>query len=114
MNKQVEEYISKQEKSKAEIIQALRKILLKTLPELNEAMKWGVICYNDLYYLVSLREYVNFGFSIIGLSKEEAKSFEGSGKTMKHLSIKSIKDIDESKIVKLIKLVKAKCKPVHK
>jgi hypothetical protein len=34
MNKQVEEYISKQEKSKAEIIQALRKILLKTLPEL--------------------------------------------------------------------------------
>ena len=77
-------------------------------------MKWGVICYEDLFYVVALKDYVNMGFSVLGLLKDEAGKFEGSGKTMKHLSISSMKDVDEKKLVELIKLVKKKAKPVHK
>lgn len=114
MINEIEEYISKQEPLKSKIINELRRILLKTLPGIEERMKWGVICYEDLYYIVALKDYVNMGFSVLGLSKEEAKLFEGTGKTMKHISVSSINDINEKKIVELIKLVKKKCKPVHK
>lgn len=110
---QVNEYLSKVDSKKQKIIQKLRKILKKTLPEIKEEMKWGVICYEDMYYLVALKDYVNMGFSIIGLDKEESKNFQGSGKTMKHLSITELKDINEPKIIELIKLVKKKAKPVH-
>jgi hypothetical protein len=39
------------------------------------------------------------------LSKEEEQLFDGSGKTMKVLSIPSLDDIDEQKILRLLKLV---------
>jgi len=39
------------------------------------------------------------------LSNEEQQRFEGSGKTMKIVIIRSIKQIDEDQIVELFKLV---------
>ena len=48
------------------------------------------------------------GFAITGLSKEETKVFEGSGKTARHIKIYSVNDIDEKKIMKLIKMVDKK------
>ena len=69
-------------------------------------MKWGVPTYGDgKYYFVSLKEHVNLGFSMTNLSKEEQQYFEGSGKTMKVLTIHSIDEINENQIVELLKLV---------
>lgn len=55
-----------------------------------------------------MKNRVNIGFAINGLSKEEIGLFEGSGKTMRHIKIHSLEDIDEKKPVKLIKLVDKK------
>jgi len=51
---------------------------------------------------------VHVGFAINGLSKEEIRLFEGSGKTMRHIKIHSLDDIDEKKLVELIQLVDKK------
>jgi len=40
------------------------------------------------------------------LSNEEIGLFEGSGKTMKHLKLRSLEEIDEKKIVELLRVVK--------
>jgi len=106
MNKKVDEYINKQKSLQKEICLKLRGIIFKTFPNIEEEMKWGVPTYaKGKYYLVALKDYVNFGFSLKGLSKEEQKLLEGSGKTMKHIKIRSLREINENEIVELLKLV---------
>jgi hypothetical protein len=108
MNKAVEEYIEKQKSPQKEICQKLRTIILKTFPDIKEEMKMGVPWYEGKYYIVALKDHVNLGFSLMGLSKKELKLFEGGGKTMKHIKFYSLKEIDEKKIIKLMKLIKKK------
>jgi hypothetical protein len=115
MDEKVDEYINKQKSSQKEICMKLREIILKTVPEINEEMRAGVPCYGHTkedicgkYYIAALKDHVNIGFSLKGLSKEEIQLFEGTGKTMKHIKVYSLKDLDEQKIVKLINLVKEK------
>lgn len=106
MNKQVDEYIEKQKSPQKEIIQKVRNIFQKTLPNCEENKAWGVIVFADgKFYLGAIKNRVHVGFAINGLSKEEIALFEGSGKTMRHIKIHSLEDIDEEKLVKLIKLV---------
>ena len=114
MDKQVDEYIEKQKSPQKEIIQKVRNIFLKTLPDCKEKSAWGVIAFGEgKFYLGTMKNHVHVGFAINGLSKEEIGLFEGSGKTMRHIKIRSLEDIDEKKLVKLIKLVDKKtiCKP---
>jgi hypothetical protein len=106
MNKEVDDYLEKQKSPEKEICQKLREIILKTFPGINEEMKMGVPWYEGKYYIVALRDHVNLGFSLKGLSKTEMNLFEGSGKLMRHIKIFSLKEIDENKIVKLLKMVK--------
>jgi hypothetical protein len=108
-DKKVDEYIEKQKSPQKEICNKLRKIIFKTFPNSKEEMKWGVPSYvNGKYYFVALKTHVNLGFSINGLSKEKIALFQGNGKTMRVIEIKSENEIDEKQIVKLLKLVEEK------
>jgi len=112
MDKQVEEYIEKQESPQKEILLKVREIFLKTLLNCEEKKTWGVVVFgNDKFYIGAIKNRVHVGFAITGLSKEEIRLFEGSGKTMRHIKIHSLDDIDEKKLVELIQLVdkKATC-----
>lgn len=64
------------------------------------------------FYIGALKDHVNLGFAISGLTKEEADLFEGQGKTMRHIKIRTIQDIDKEKLAKLLKMVhkRSKCK----
>ncbi len=109
MDKSVTEYIENQKLPQKEICKALRKIILKTFPDISEKMKWGVPSYDyGRYYFVALKTHVNLGFSLKGLVKEEISLFEGGGKSMKHLQFKSVEEIDEKNVIKLLKLTKNK------
>ena len=104
----VDEYIERQKSPQREICRKLRAIILKTLPEIKEEVKMGVPWYEDKYYIVALKDHVNLGFSIKGLTKREIELFEGGGETMKHIQIRSIDEIEEKKIIRLLKVVKEK------
>ena len=109
MDPHVDEYIDKQKSPQKEICQRLRQIIFDTFPEIKEEMKWGVPAYDDgRYYFVSLKNHVNLGFSLKGLSTEEIGLLEGSGKTMKHIKVNSLEGIDEPGIVQLLLMVKSK------
>ncbi|MBW2992107.1 DUF1801 domain-containing protein [Candidatus Woesearchaeota archaeon] len=115
MNKEVTKYIDKQKSPQKEICKKLRRIILKTLPKISESYKLGVAWYGK-YYIVGLKDSVNLGFSVKGLTKKEKSNFKGTGKTMMHLKFKELKEVDEKKIVKLLRLVdkKAKCASCYK
>ena len=106
MNKGVDDYIEKQKLPQKEICKKLREIILETFPDIKEEMKLGVPWYEGKYYIVALKDHVNLGFSLKGLSKKEIELFEGGGKTMKHIKISSLDEIDEKQVVKLLKVVK--------
>jgi len=109
MDKHVEEYIERQESPQTEILLKIREIFLKTLPNYKEIIAWGVVVFgNDKFYIASMKNRVHVGFAINGLSKEEIRLFEGSGKTMRHIKIHSIDDIDEENLVELIQMVDKK------
>ena len=71
-------------------------------------MKYGVPYYGNKYYIVALKTHVNLGFSIKGLTAEEISLFEGTGKTTRHVKIKSQADIEEENISDLLKMVRDK------
>src|SRR5690606_6274927 len=100
---------NKQKSPQKEICIKLRNLIINTFPKIEEEMKWGVPAYgNGIYYIVALKDHVNLGFSLKGLTKEEISLFDGGGKTMKHIEIFSSKDIDKKRLVKLLMLVAEK------
>ncbi len=105
MDVKVKEYIEKQKSPQKEICLRLREIILKTFPDTKEEMKWGVPVFsNGKFYIGALKNQVNLGFSINGLTKEQIALFEGSGKTMRHIKVRTLIDIDEKRIVRLLKM----------
>jgi hypothetical protein len=113
MSQKVEEYIKKQESPQKEIISRLRKLILRTLPNMKEDFKLGVPWYEEKFYLVGLRDHVNLGFAVKGLSESEMALFEGKGKIMRHRKFFDIKDINETEIAKLLDLVAKKTLSCH-
>jgi uncharacterized protein YdhG (YjbR/CyaY superfamily) len=109
MNRKVDEYIGKQKSPQREICLELRRIVFQILPNIDEEMKWGVPTYaKGKYYIVALTDHVNFGISLKGLSEAEQKLLEGSGKTMKHVELRSVEEIEEKKVAELLKLAMKK------
>ncbi len=108
MNKKVDEYIEKQKSPQKEICKRLRKIILKTFPDIKEEMKMGVPWYEGKYYIVALKDHVNLGVSVKGMTKKQKELFEGGGRYMQHIKIYALNEIDEKKIVGLLKIV-TKC-----
>jgi hypothetical protein len=109
MNKEVNKYMAKQKSPQREICKELRRMILKTFPKIDEKVKMGVAWYGK-YYIVGLKDSVNLGVSVEGLSKKDRANFEGIGKFMGHIKFRELKEIDEKKLVKLLKLVDKKAK----
>jgi hypothetical protein len=106
MSNKVDDYINRQGSPQKEICQHLRSLILKTIPTTKEEMKWGVPAFADgKFYIVALKDHVNLGFSIKGLTKEDMALFDGGGKTMKHIEVDAVENIDEQRITELLKLV---------
>ena len=102
------EYIQKLKSPQKEIVQRLRDIIVKNVPDVKEEFKMGVPWYEGKYYIVALRDHVNVGFSVNGLSEQEMALFEGNGKMMRHVKFYSLDEVDEARVVKLLRLVSEK------
>ncbi len=108
MSTQIEKYIEKQKPPQKEIVQRLRSVILKTFPSFKEEFKLGVPWYEGKFYIVALKDHVNMGFSVNGLSEQEKALFEGKGALMRHIKFGCLEDVDEAKVVKLLRLVAEK------
>ena len=106
MDSKIALYIEKQQSPQKEIILKVRAIFNENLQNFEEEKKWGAIIFaSGKFYLGVVKDRVHVGFAVSGLTKEEIKLLEGTGKTMRHIKIHSLDSIDEEKLVKLIQLV---------
>src|SRR4030067_1160626 len=109
MDKQADAYIEKQKSPQKEILQKVRKIFQKTLPNCEEKMAWGVVTFaSGKFYIAAMKNCVHVGFAVTGLSQDEISMFEGNGKTMRHIKIPALESIDEIELVKMIEMVNKK------
>lgn len=110
MHEKVAEYLNKQSEKHKQILNQLRTLILTTFPGITEGFLWGVPVYDGgRFYLVSLKNQVNLGVSIINLNQDEIALFEGSGKTTRHIKVYDLLNVeDQTAIVNKLKLVKEK------
>jgi putative endonuclease len=105
MDAKVQRYFEKTPSTQKEICLKLREIILHVFPDITEAMKSGVPAYAEgLFDIRAEQNQVNLGFSVAGLTKKQLALFEGSGKTMRRVKIRTLADVDEKKLVKLLKI----------
>jgi hypothetical protein len=94
MNKQVDEHLGKQTSPQKAICFQLRGIIFGVFPGIGEEMKWGAPTYaKGRFYFVALKDHVNLGDSMGGLSEDEKNCFEGQN------DIKLSFFIDESTVI---------------
>ena len=109
MDNKVKEYIEKQDSLEKDLLVKARSLILDTIPECDEFIQWGVLCYSKgKIYLAAMKGRIHVGFSITGLPLEDIKLFEGSGKTARHIKIFSENELEEKNIAKLVIMVNKK------
>jgi hypothetical protein len=98
MNKEVTNYIESAPEEHKAIMTKIRALLFSVVPDAEEEFKWSRPVYShkkDFAYLVANKNHVNFGFSQFEKIKNPTDKLEGTGKTMRHVKLKTVADIDE-------------------
>ncbi|MFP2930068.1 DUF1801 domain-containing protein [Pyxidicoccus sp. 3LG] len=100
-------FFAQQPSERREHLEALRSLVKKAAPGARESMKWGMPYYElkgGFCALYTSKTYA--ALSIMAppekLDDPEGK-LEGTGKTMRHLKVRSAADIDEASILRWVK-----------
>lgn len=100
----VDEYIAGTPGPVADTLRALRRLILDTLPEAEEIMKWGTPTYRlpngePLCYLYGGEDHVNLGFLFGARLADPEGLLQGSGrKDSRHVHLNSFDDVDSAAI----------------
>jgi hypothetical protein len=92
-------YLAAQPPKNKTIIRALRKLVAKTAPKLEESVKWGNGCWLKgkvpVAYVYSDTGYVQFGFIHGSKIPDPKKILHGKGAYVRHIKVLATSDIDE-------------------
>jgi hypothetical protein len=95
-----DKYLADQAPRNQSIIRALRKLVKRVAPQLEESVKWGNGCWvkgtAPVSYVYSARDHVQFGFFAGAALKDPQGLLEGEGKFVRHVKVLKPSDIDET------------------
>ena len=104
----VDRYFAEQTPEKRALLEKLRAIVVKTLPDADVAIKWGVPIYQrngkNVCALASFKDHVaiNF-FASPSVLPDPQKKLEGGGKTSRMLKVRTAADIDSASITRWLR-----------
>jgi hypothetical protein len=105
-------YFAEQSPDKRALLEKLRALVNKTVPDADVSIKWGVPFYQrngkNVCALASFKDYVgiNFFASPSALADPQ-KKLEGSGKINRMLKVRTAADIDNASITRWLKAAAA-------
>jgi hypothetical protein len=107
-----EVYIAAQPADKRALLDTLRALILKGLPDAEVSIKWGVPFYakngKPVCALASFKEHVGINFFAgPDVLTDPAKKLEGGGKTSRMLKVRTAADIDKAGIARWLKAASA-------
>lgn len=111
MNNQVTEYIENATVEQREIMKAIRTLIQQTVPNVTEEFKWSRPVFKktkDFAYFLTTKNYVTVGFTKdFEKLYDPNKLLEGTGKTMRHIKLKTPLDINSKLLKEWFKIVTA-------
>ena len=105
-------YIAEQPADKAALLEKLRALVYKGVPDADVSIKWGVPFYQrngkNICALASFKDHVGINFfAPPSALVDPGKKLEGSGKGNRMLKVRSAGDIDSASILRWLKAVVA-------
>lgn len=103
-NQEVQNFVkdlSIMSEEKYKIIQELRKLVFNHFPKTNERIMYGGIMFSleeDFGGVFASKNHVSFEFGNGFQMKDPKKYLEGTGKSRRHLKIKTLSDIKEKNV----------------
>ena len=101
-------YIADQPADKRVLLEKLRAIVVKTVPDATVALKWGIPIYERngkrVCALATFKDFVGINFFAPPAKlKDPKKKLEGAGSTQRMLKVRTAKDIDAASITRWLK-----------
>src|SRR5258706_6029214 len=100
-------YLADQPTKNQTIIRALRKFVRRTLPKLEESVKWGNGCWLEgsvpVAYVYAAPEFTQFGFIRGSSLKDPRGLLEGEGQYVRYIKLRKVADIDERAFAALLR-----------
>jgi hypothetical protein len=126
MQASIEQFLMQLPAGKRELAVQIREIILSVNPEIEEAIKWGQLAflikkkYFVFIYTYNHVDYINLGFKQAVKLLDLKNIFEGTGKGMRHIKVRTAKDIPAAQLKKWVKeaiqfeTINATGKPLNK
>jgi hypothetical protein len=104
----VESYFRQQPPEKRALLEKLRALVAKAVPDADASIKWGVPFYQrngkNVCALAAFKEHVGINiFASPAVLADPGKKLEGEGKGMRMLKVRRPEDIDSASIVRWLK-----------
>ena len=101
-------YFAEQSADKAALLEKLRALVIKGVPDAEVSIKWGVPFYQrngkNVCSLAAFKEHVGINFlASPSVLVDPQEKLEGGGKTMRMLKVRSAADIDSASILRWLK-----------
>jgi hypothetical protein len=100
-------YLADQSPRNRSIIRALRALVKRVAPELQESVKWGNGCWvkgkAPVSYVYSAPAYVQLGFFHGSALADPRGLLEGEGAFVRHVKVRSVEDVDEAAFTALLR-----------
>ena len=108
MELKIKKFLENLSAEKAELALKVREIVLKANTSVKEDIKWGMLAfiangYLGFIYTYKTVPYINLGFRRATELIDPKSLLEGTGKSMRHITIYSKKDIDAKQITLWVK-----------
>ena len=107
-NDPVETYIAEQTPDKRALLERLRAVVDKAVPDATTSIKWGVPFYQrngkNICALASFKEYVGINiFAPPDVLVDPKRRLEGAGKTNRMYKVRTAADVDAAAITRWLK-----------
>ena len=104
----VDAYFAQQPPEKRVLLEKLRALVTKGVPDADASIKWGVPFYQrngkNVCSLAAFKEHVGINFfASPAVLADPGKKLEGEGKTMRMLKVRRAEDIDNASILRWLK-----------
>lgn len=109
MEPKIQQFLLKLNDHKRELALLTRDIILASDKRITEAIKWNQLTFTYgktnicFIYTLGKSESINLGFFKATSLSDPKNRFEGTGKGMRHIKLKSVKDIPAAQVKKWVK-----------
>ena len=100
-------YLAAQSPRNRTVIRALRALVKRTAPALDESVKWGNGCWvkdaEPVAFVYSRPEYVEFGFFHGSALDDPAGLLDGKGSYVRHVKMRTAADTRRAAVARLLR-----------